>query len=128
MNTHHKSDQSRQFKEETVTENRPWGKFVSFPHRNASSVKIITINPGQSLSLQYHKHRSEFWIILDKGLEITVGDKVWRPVKNEEISIPPRAPHRVRNTVTEAARILEFWIGDSAEEDIVRLMDNYGRK
>lgn len=122
------SSQEHQFREGIIEDIRPWGKFQSYPHKNASSVKIITVNPGQSLSLQYHNNRSEFWLILDEGIEVTVAERVWMPVKNEEISIPRKSRHRVRNTASEPVRILEFWIGDSDESDIVRLVDNYGRK
>lgn len=116
------------FREDIIEDIRPWGKFRSFPHKNASSVKIITVNPGQSLSLQYHNSRSEFWLILDEGLEVTVADKVWKPAKNEEILIPQKSCHRVKNPAAEPARILEFWLGDSDESDIVRLADSYGRE
>ena len=106
---------------------RPWGKFRAFPHENAGSIKIITVNPGASLSLQYHHHRSEFWIALDEGLEVTVGDRTWRPEKNEEIFIPREAAHRLRGVGKEPARVFEIWIGRSKESDIVRLEDDYGR-
>lgn len=118
----------QQFQDGIIEDIRPWGKFRSYPHQKASSVKIITVNPGQALSLQYHNNRSESWIILDEGLEVTVGDRVWKPAKNEEITIPRKAEHRVSNTATESARFLEFWLGDSDETDIVRLVDSYGRK
>lgn len=106
---------------------RPWGKFRSYPHRSAGSLKIITVNPGGSLSLQYHNRRSEFWVVLDPGLEITVGEKTWEPLPDEEIFIPAKAPHRLRCTGEKPARIMEIWLGDSSEEDIVRLEDVYGR-
>lgn len=117
----------RKFRERIVEDHRPWGKFRSFPHENASSIKIITVSPKESLSLQFHARRSEFWIVLDEGLEITKGDKVWKSRKNEEIFIPEKVPHRVRNLGKHPARIMEIWIGDSNESDIVRLEDNYGR-
>lgn len=107
---------------------RPWGKFRSYPYKKARSIKIITVNPGESLSLQYHNHRSEFWVVLDRGLEITVGDKVWQPEENEEIFIPQKAPHRLRCLGTKKARVMEIWLGDSDEADIVRLHDEYDRK
>ena len=107
---------------------RPWGKFRSFPFRQAGSIKIITVNPGEVLSLQYHKKRSEFWVILDAGLEVTAGDRVWQPAVDEEIFIPRKVPHRVRCIGDRPARIMEIWIGRSAESDIVRLEDAYGRK
>jgi mannose-6-phosphate isomerase-like protein (cupin superfamily) len=115
------------FKKNIKEEVRPWGKFRSFPHKSARSIKIITVNPGNALSLQYHNHRSEFWLVLDKGLEVTVGDKVWRPDGGEEIFIPPKAPHRLRCFGAQPARVMEIWIGDSDELDIVRLEDDYGR-
>jgi len=108
-------------------EERPWGKFRRYPHHLASSLKIVTLNPGGSLSLQYHQRRSEFWVILDEGLEVTLGDKVWRPVPGEEVLIPAKTPHRLRAVGKEPARVMELWLGDSAEEDIVRIEDIYGR-
>jgi mannose-6-phosphate isomerase-like protein (cupin superfamily) len=121
------SPQENQFKEKILEDHRPWGKFRSFPHKDASSIKILTVYPGGSLSLQYHDFRSEFWIVLDEGLEITIGDKIWKPRKNEEIFIQKKTPHRVRNLGKYPARIMEIWVGDSDESDIVRLKDDYGR-
>ena len=119
--------EEKEFREKIVESQRPWGKFRSFPHKEAGSIKLITVNPNESLSLQYHNQRSEFWVALDKGLEVTVGEKVWQPRKNEEIFIPLKTPHRVRNIGKRPARIMEIWIGNSNEDDIVRLKDIYGR-
>ena len=116
------------FQKAITEEIRPWGKFRSFPHDQAGSIKIITVKSGETLSLQYHKKRSEFWIILDEGLEVTAGDQVWQPVVNEEIFIPLKVPHRVRCIGQKPARIMEIWIGKSEESDIIRLEDAYGRK
>jgi len=106
---------------------RPWGKFRAYPHEKAGSLKIITVNPGASLSLQIHLRRSEFWIVLDEGLEVTVGTRSFRPGPNDEIFIPRETPHRLRNAGDRPARIMEIWLGDSDEADIVRLEDLYGR-
>ena len=111
-----------------VEDLRPWGKFRRFPHEDAGSIKIITVEPGARISLQYHDGRDEFWVVLDAGLEITVGERVRPAAPNEEIVIPRRVAHRVRNTGTTQARFLEIWIGRSSEEDIVRLEDDYHRK
>ncbi len=106
---------------------RPWGKFRRFPHEEAGSLKIITVNPGGVLSLQLHNFRSEFWVVLDPGLEVTVGERVWRPAENEEIYIPRRTRHRMRGVGDRPARVMEIWLGKSEEDDIVRLEDVYGR-
>lgn len=115
--------------DKAITEEiRPWGKFRTFPHDQAGSIKIITVKPGEVLSLQYHNKRSEFWVILDAGLEVTAGEQVWQPAMNEEIFIPCGIPHRVRCIGQKPARIMEIWIGKSEESDIIRLDDEYGRK
>ena len=111
-----------------VEDIRRWGKFRKFPHEDASAVKIITVEPGGRLSLQRHELRAEFWVVLDPGLEVTVGDRVWQAARNEEILIPRRAPHRMRNIGQAPARVMEIWIGRSSESDIVRLEDDYNRK
>ena len=116
------------YREAIVEDVRPWGKFRRFPHEAASSLKIITVDPGGRLSLQYHDGRDEFWVVLDPGLEITVGDKVWQAAPDEEIFIPRRVPHRVRNGGPAPARIMEVWLGPSEESDIVRLADDYRRE
>lgn len=117
-----------QFQKKIKEDIRPWGKFRSYPHSQARSIKIITVNPGQALSLQYHNRRTEFWVVLDKGLEITVARRVWQPEENEEIFIPRQARHRLRCIGQKPARVMEIWIGDSDEADIVRLKDEYGRE
>ena len=115
------------FKKRIFEEVRPWGKFRSYPHRGAGSLKIITVRPGRALSLQYHLRRSEFWVILDSGLEMTLGDRVWRPKRGEEIFIPCRIPHRLRCVGRRPGRVMELWLGRSHEQDIVRLKDDFGR-
>jgi len=122
------SNEERTFRKKIVEDIRPWGKFRAYPHQNAASLKIITVRPGASLSLQFHRRRSEFWVVLDPGLEITVGQKTWRPKKGEEIFIPRKAPHRLKCFGKSPARVMEIWLGRSEESDIVRLEDLYDRK
>jgi mannose-6-phosphate isomerase-like protein (cupin superfamily) len=117
-------DLKNQIKEEV----RPWGKFRSYPYHQARGIKIITVNPGESLSLQYHNNRSEFWVALDEGLEITVGEKIWILKIHEEVTIPKKTPHRLHCFGKKPARVMEIWIGDSDESDIIRIEDKYGRK
>ena len=116
------------FRDAIVEDVRPWGKFRRFPHEGASSIKIISVGPGGRLSLQYHERRDEFWVVLDAGLEITLGERTWTASPDEEVFIPRRASHRVRNAGDKPARFMEIWIGDSSESDIVRLSDDYDRK
>ncbi|MFZ2053724.1 MAG: phosphomannose isomerase type II C-terminal cupin domain [Candidatus Aminicenantales bacterium] len=115
------------FRKTIYEEVRPWGKFRCYPHGNTGNLKIITVKPGQALSLQYHLRRSEFWVVLDPGLEMTLGKRTWRPKRGEEIFIPRRTAHRLRCVGRRPGRVMEVWIGRSSESDIVRLEDDFGR-
>jgi mannose-6-phosphate isomerase-like protein (cupin superfamily) len=115
------------FRRAIYEEVRPWGKFRCYPNCNTGNLKIITVKPGQALSLQYHHRRSEFWVVLDPGLEMTLGERTWRPKRGEEIFIPRRTAHRLRCVGHRPGRVMEVWIGRSSESDIVRLKDDFGR-
>ncbi len=108
-------------------EKRPWGGFRRYTHNDVSTVKIITVNPGQVLSLQYHHKRDELWVALDTGLRVTLDDRVWEPQIYEEIFIPHEARHRIAGVGVGPSRWLEISFGDFDEADIVRLEDQYGR-
>ena len=44
---------------------RPWGTFLSVEEGETWKIKKIEVNPGQSLSLQMHFHRSEHWVVVN---------------------------------------------------------------
>ncbi len=56
-------------------EERPWGAELWVSRDKPSMVKVLTVNPGQSLSLQYHENRDEFWHVLSGTGTATVGDQ-----------------------------------------------------
>ncbi|GAB77821.1 mannose-6-phosphate isomerase, type 2 [Austwickia chelonae] len=107
---------------------RPWGDFRSFCQNERATVKVITVNPGQRLSLQTHAQRAEMWTVLDAApLEVTVGERTWSAEQGELIWVPQGAVHRMANTGDRPARILEVGFGHFDEEDIVRIEDDYAR-
>ena len=107
-------------------EKRPWGKFERFTNNEISTVKIITINARQKLSLQYHKYRQEFWRFLDNPAKVTLGKKTIRVKKDQEIIVPRKTLHRVE-ALDKPVRLLEIATGKFKENDIVRIEDKYGR-
>lgn len=106
---------------------RPWGRFDQFTHNERSTVKIITIEPGQRLSLQRHAHRSEFWFIIDGPVDVTVDDTTWAAGAGAKVWVPVGAVHRLGNRGTAPVRILEIGFGPFDEADIERLEDDYDR-
>jgi mannose-6-phosphate isomerase-like protein (cupin superfamily) len=108
------------------TETRPWGNFERFTQNELSTVKIITVNPHEELSLQYHEKRSEFWKILSGDPKITVGDRVIDAHPGGEFFELAKEKHRIAAGDAPAV-ILEIAFGDFEEGDIVRIEDKYGR-
>ena len=91
-------------------------------------VKRIVVNPGQRLSLQKHRHRSEHWTVVEGEVEVTVDDRIVRLKPNESVYIPLGAVHRAANPGETFATLIEVQCGDYlGEDDIVRLQDDYGR-
>lgn len=110
-----------------VTDERPWGQFLRLTVNQQSTVKIITVWPGQRLSLQRHQHRDELWIVLDVPLAVEIDGRSWVAEVGEEIWIPRRTTHRVASTSELLGRLLEIAFGTFDEEDIERLDDDYDR-
>lgn len=107
---------------------KPWGNYRTYEKRNGYLSKRITVNPGQSLSLQSHEHRSEFWIICDGEALVTCDEKENKLTKGDFIVIPQQSKHRLINESKEKLEILEVQFGNLlSEEDIVRYEDIYGR-
>jgi len=110
----------------TLTVKKPWGQFDQFTHNEISTVKVHSINPHSSLSLQFHNHRDEFLYIISGHPIITIGENKTETNPGDEFMIPKLEKHRME-TSDEPAQILEIAYGDFDEEDIVRIEDKYGR-
>ncbi len=107
---------------------RPWGTFESLDKAEGYQVKRLTVNPGASLSLQYHHHRSEHWVVVSGTAKVTCDENTFILGPNETTFIPQGATHRLENTETELLQVIEVQFGSYlGEDDIVRLEDVYGR-
>ncbi|MES2622873.1 MAG: phosphomannose isomerase type II C-terminal cupin domain [Patescibacteria group bacterium] len=107
-------------------ESRPWGNFRRFTLNSPSTVKIIEVLPGQSLSLQTHTARGEFWRILSGTGTVEIDEKPIRAKKGDEFFIETGMKHRAF-TETDTLEILEIAVGEFDENDITRFEDKYGR-
>lgn len=105
---------------------RPWGAWRRFAFNEQSTVKIITVAPGGSLSLQRHEHRDEVWHVLDDGLRVQIDAQVTDAAAGDEFLITRGQTHRL-SSLGPAGRVLEIAFGTFDEDDIERLADDYGR-
>lgn len=106
---------------------RPWGSFKQFANNELCTVSMMTVLPGQRLSLQSHTGRAEMWIVIDNDAIIQVGDVIKTYQAGDEIWIPANERHRLSNNGTNPIRVLEVAFGNWQQEDIKRYNDDYER-
>ena len=115
---------------ETLHVEKPWGSFAQYALNTPCTVKILTCNPGEKLSLQRHAHRGELWVALDPGVVVDREGVELRPAVGEEVWLPLGCTHRLRSDAGAPGpvRVLEVSLGTFDEADIERLQDDYGRR
>ena len=74
---------------------KPWGSFDQYVLNTPCTVKILTCNPGQKLSLQRHRQRNELWVALDAGVVVELDGQILTPDKGAEIWLPVGSTHRL---------------------------------
>ena len=126
-NTHPHVIQPGHPPEDVSAEKRPWGRFEQLVSNTPVTVKIITVEPGQRLSLQRHAHRAEMWRVLDVPMEVVVDDRRWTTQPGDSVWVPCAAVHRLGNPGRVPGRVLEVAFGLFDEDDIERLADDYAR-
>jgi mannose-6-phosphate isomerase len=113
-------------------QDKPWGHELIFAANEGRYIgKIIHVNTGQSLSLQYHRQKEETISVLSGAGLIEHGPAAGELSSQhfgpgDTIHLPPGAVHRVTAitdlTFAEASTAAAGW-----REDVVRLEDKYGR-
>jgi mannose-6-phosphate isomerase-like protein (cupin superfamily) len=106
---------------------RPWGWYENIQEESSYKVKRLFISPNQKISLQYHKHRDEHWIVVFGDGVVEVND-VSRSINiGDYIFVPLNSSHRVTGG-DNGIMIIEIQLGEICDEnDIVRIQDDYGR-
>jgi mannose-6-phosphate isomerase len=107
---------------------RPWGAYTVLAEAGDFKVKTIEVQPGQRLSYQQHKRRSEHWFVVSGGGVVTLDGGDREVQRGDAVDVPVGVAHRVHNTGPVPLVFVEVQHGDYfGEDDIVRLDDDYGR-
>ena len=122
-----KKNKSKYYKKTNVFY-RPWGKYTNLYSGKGFLVKELVVNSKSSISLQKHKHRSEYWTVTSGKPKITINKRKFFKNVNETAFIPQGAIHRIENLFTKPVKIMEIQTGTILKEtDIIRYKDIYGR-
>jgi len=107
---------------------RPWGAFEGLRKEPGFQVKLLTVNPGAGISLQYHNRRAEHWVVVAGRARVTRDSETLELAANQSTYIAVGVHHRLENPGSEPLHVVEVQSGDYlGEDDIVRLEDQYGR-
>ena len=110
----------------TLVVKKPWGQFDQFTHNETTTVKILSVTRGSSLSLQSHIKRSEFWRVISGHPLVTIGNVIKNGNPGDEFLINKLESHRLE-APDDDVQVLEISSGDFDENDITRIEDKYGR-
>ena len=108
---------------------KPWGHEEIWAVTDRYVGKVLVIEAGRRLSLQYHEVKDEWIRVLAGRLELTLeepdGELAVRVLgPGEGAHVPIRRRHRY--TAVERCELIE--VSTPELEDVVRLSDDYGRE
>jgi mannose-6-phosphate isomerase-like protein (cupin superfamily) len=116
-----------------VTENptrvdKPWGYELHWAKTERYVGKLIHVNAGHALSLQYHNQKDETIFLWSGKMLFEIGEDAGKLQSREmqpgeAVHITPRTVHRM--TAIEDCDIFE--VSTPELHDVVRLEDRYGR-
>ncbi len=108
---------------------KPWGYELHWAKTERYVGKLIHVNAGHALSLQYHNRKDETIYLHSGRILFEIGDsgtslerREMRP--GDRVHITPRTVHRM--TALEDSDIFE--VSTPELDDVVRLEDRYGRE
>lgn len=107
---------------------KPWGEEIWFAQNEIYAGKILKVNKGHRLSLQFHRKKIETQLIYKGIAKLTYGeslDNLQEIILNpgDKFDINPPLIHRI-----EAIEDLEIFEVSTPElDDVVKIEDDYGR-
>lgn len=103
---------------------KPWGYEIWWAVTEKYVGKMIHVNAGHSLSLQYHRVKHESMYLIQGEAEMVVGEQTRRIQAGDAIIIPPPTLHRL--TAITDVDVVE--VSTPELDDVVRVKDRYGRE
>lgn len=103
---------------------KPWGRELLFARTRRYAGKLLIIEKGRRLSLQYHRRKHESLFVLRGKLTLRLGRAMRLARPGEAFVVPPGTVHRFE---ARHGRVTLVEVSTPELEDVVRLSDDYGR-
>lgn len=101
---------------------RKWGTYEVLSEGPRYKVKRLIMEPGQTFSHQWHRHRSEIWTVVRGFAEVVVNRTVRHCSEGTTIIIDILVDHKLTNPGQVPVEIIEVQYGTYlGEDDIIRL-------
>lgn len=102
------------------------GRYESWQWAPGFKIKSVVVNEGQWLSLQWHHHRTDPWVVIWGVVQVTIGEKTFFVHESESTFVPKTTLHRLGNPGQIPLEIIEVSNGKYVgENDIGRMEDQY---
>lgn len=102
---------------ENVTMYRSWGKYTLLTESEGYRVRKIEMNPGASLTMQMHYHRSEHWTVISGTGKTIINDIESIFTENQSTYISMGVKHKLSNPGKIPLIIIEVQSGKYINED-----------
>lgn len=102
---------------ENVTMYRSWGKYTLLTESEGYRVRKIEMNPGASLTMQMHYHRSEHWTVISGTGKTIINDRESIFTENQSTYIPMGVKHKLSNPGKIPLIIIEVQSGKYINDD-----------
>lgn len=102
---------------ENVTMYRSWGKYTLLTESEGYRVRKIEMDPGASLTMQMHYHRSEHWTVISGTGKTIINDRESIFTENQSTYIPMGVKHKLSNPGKIPLIIIEVQSGKYINED-----------
>lgn len=102
---------------ENVTMYRSWGKYTLLTESEGYRVRKIEMDPGASLTMQMHYHRSEHWTVISGTGKTIINDRESIFTENQSTYIPMGVKHKLSNPGKIPLIIIEVQSGKYINDD-----------
>lgn len=104
-------------------EQQIWGSVEVLTSGPGFQARRLTLKPLKALSLQWHRHRDEHWVIARGTAKVTVDNSEHTLGRGQSVNVPRTVQHRIENiSSVDPLEIIELQTGDYlADDDVVRI-------